>query len=799
MENNPYRIMRLVKIRDLKYPISMIEITKCSSTASPSTLKPVDEALLLSTLKGAYGLSGDLVRLGGERDVNYRLFAADGSSRFVKLTLDKRDFATLPVQTAAMIHVTRQDPCLPVPQPVTSVQGISWVEFDAGPDLAILRVFPFVEGIVSADAPTSAAQRRAIGAVVARIDRALASFSEDVGNEDLHWNLARADRVRSITQTVSNDPDRELIHAALDDFVDKVAIEYPRLRKQVIHNDLNPSNVLVDKYHPDRIVGLIDFGDIVAAPLVNDLAIACAYHGRDPSAPFCGIGDVVAGYHAVTSLEPLELQLVFDLMRARWATIIAIAEGSVAQSLGEADYLRRNCSLSRQGLRRFSEFSREEVGQFLRETCGFRPPSVANTFSGNSRDADLVARRSRRLGPAYKLFYSEPLNFQRGSGVWLYDKQENAYLDAYNNVSSIGHGRREVVEAIARQSAMLNTHTRYLHQGILDYADRLVSTMPENLSQLMLTCTGSEANDLALRIARTVTGARGVIVTATAYHGVTNAVAEVSPSLGLQLPGSGHVQVVPPPFDGEIFARDVAAAIDRLAARGLKPAALLLDMIFMSDGVIADPPSALVAAIDVAKKAGALIIADEVQSGFGRTGHWWGFARRKILPDLVTLGKPMGNGYPVAGVVGQPDYFAAFARDCRYFNTFGGNPVACAAASAVLDVIESEDLVARAASIGHDLMGRLSEIKTRHPAISALRGAGLAISVDIVLRGRHPDESRALATSIVDGMRRRRVLISTTGAGGNTLKIRPPLIFGAAEVDLLVDALDSELARLAGA
>jgi 4-aminobutyrate aminotransferase-like enzyme len=403
------------------------------------------------------------------------------------------------------------------------------------------------------------------------------------------------------------------------------------------------------------------------------------------------------------------------------------------------------------------------------------------------------------LGNAYRLFYDRPVELSRGEGVYLYDHAGEAYLDAYNNVPAVGHCHPHVVGAIARQAATLNTHTRYLTEGIIDYAERLVATFEAPLDRAMFTCTGSEANDLALRIARHHTGGMGVIVTATAYHGVTAAVAEASPSLGPNVPAGPDIRMVPPPDPalgdaaGRAFAAHVAAAVKDLRGNGIGLAAFLADSLLSSDGVIADPAGFLRPAQDLVHEAGGLYIADEVQSGFGRTGsHLWGYQRHGLSPDIVTMGKPMGNGLPVAGLVARHEVLEDFGQKVRYFNTFGGNPVCIAAANAVLDVIEDEGLQANAASTGAYLKAGVERLAAGSPVLAAVRGVGLYLGADVAdpVTGA---PSAALASRIVNGMRDRRVLISATGPAGNVLKIRPPLPFRAEHADQLLEALAATL------
>ncbi|WP_245615215.1 aspartate aminotransferase family protein [Muricoccus aerilatus] len=429
-------------------------------------------------------------------------------------------------------------------------------------------------------------------------------------------------------------------------------------------------------------------------------------------------------------------------------------------------------------------------------------PAAATALS--PRERAMVERRQRLLGPAYRLFYENPLHLVRGEGAWLFDAEGRRYLDCYNNVASLGHAHPRVVEAIAAQAARLNTHTRYLHDTVLDLAEALLATLPPALGpgtgHVMFTCTGSEANDLALRIARAHTGGEGIVVTALAYHGVTASLAELSPSLGEGVPLGRHVATVPAPdaYRGgpdmpARFAADIAAAFAGLARHGIRPCALLVDTMFTSDGVFPDPAGFLAEAAAAARAAGALFIADEVQPGFGRTGGMWGFERHGAEPDIVTMGKPMGNGHPVAGLAIRPELLERFGSRARYFNTFGGNPVSAAAALAVLHVLRDEALPANAATIGTRLLAGLRSLATRHEILGDVRGAGLSIGAELVQDLATKEPATAETTRIVNALRERGVLISASGPGANILKIRPPLCLSAEQADLFLDTLDAVL------
>ncbi len=416
----------------------------------------------------------------------------------------------------------------------------------------------------------------------------------------------------------------------------------------------------------------------------------------------------------------------------------------------------------------------------------------------------IVSRRAAVLGPAYRLFYERPVEFVRASGVHLYDAAGNEYLDAYNNVPSVGHCHPRVVEAVSRQVATLNTHTRYASTALLDYAERLLATFPARLDHVMFTCTGSEAVDLALRVARYYTRASGVIVTSNAYHGTTAAAAEISPSLGAGVALGHDVWTINLPLERMATSSDVAqelaasvrTAIADMTRHGVRLAAFVADSLLSSDGIFPDPRGLLRPVADVVHEAGGLYIADEVQPGFARTGDsMWGFTRHDLDPDLVVMGKPMGNGMPIAAVAARAEVVEEFGTTSRYFNTFGGNSVCVAAANAVLDVIEEEALLENSRVVGDYLRGALRDVSARRDDVIAVRGVGLYVAANVVSPEDGSTDARR-AGEIVNGLRERRVLISATGHAGNVLKIRPPLPFAKEHVDQFTDALGEVFVEL---
>ncbi|THD71982.1 aminotransferase class III-fold pyridoxal phosphate-dependent enzyme [Thalassobius vesicularis] len=421
----------------------------------------------------------------------------------------------------------------------------------------------------------------------------------------------------------------------------------------------------------------------------------------------------------------------------------------------------------------------------------------------------LLEKRNRLLGPNLPTFYKDPVHLVRGQGVSLWDADGRRYLDCYNNVPHVGHCHPKVTEAICAQAGTLNTHTRYLHDGIVDYAERLMGKIDPSIDKVLFTCTGSEANDVALRMAQALTGNTGVIATDFTYHGNTAAVSQ----LGKKKPPIGgfqdHVAFVPAPdsyrpLGGEAgmaharaFAAEVEAQIAELQARGHGLSALVVCPFFANEGFPDLPHGWLTPAVEAVRRAGGVVIADEVQPGFGRLGsHFWGHERIGFVPEIVTIGKPMANGHPVGAVLATRDAMAAFRNGFGYFNTFGGNPVSMAACLATLDVIEGEGLQQNAAEVGAYAKACLQDLAGRHDCIGDVRGAGLFFGAEMVLDRAEKTPAPEFTQRVAEAMRHQGVLLNYLGRHGNVLKMRPPMVFARGDVDQMIGALDTVLTEV---
>jgi 4-aminobutyrate aminotransferase-like enzyme/Ser/Thr protein kinase RdoA (MazF antagonist) len=756
-----------------------------------------------------FGVIGSASPLDSERDQNFRVVSEDGRSFLLKISNRADDLGALEMQTRAMLHIGRQDPGLPVMQPLPTLEeGFHGDIEGADGDKHLVRLFSFLPGAMTESRELGPEALHGFGAMVARMGLALRSFFDPAGGYSILWDLKHTPDLRPLLDTIADGARRGVVERVLDRFDERAGVWMPRLRAQVIHNDLTLDNVLLDDVH--RVSGIVDFGDLTHTALICDLAIALVSLMWGRSDPLEASRWAIAGYTSAAPIEDLEADVLGDLVSARLAALVLIANWRVRSYPDNAAYITANEEIAWELLEHFDALGLPEVESELRAACLRRPPP--SMTRARPRVEELLERRRRVLGPALApLSYDRPLYLVRGEGSHMFDHEGTAYLDAYNNVPVVGHCHPRVTTAIAEQSGTLNTNTRYLHDSVVELAERLVATMPPGLDTVMFLNSGSEANDVAWRLAAAHTGGSGGIVTAFAYHGVTSATIALSPEEWPKGEEPTHIATVPAP-DGyrgahrreqpgwsERYAACVDDAVTRLESRGVRPAAFFVDSAFTSDGIFAPPAAYLHDVIRRVHEAGCLFVADEVQCGFGRSGsHLWSFESSGITPDLVTLGKPMGNGYPVAAVVTRSEIADRFASKTDMFSTFGGNPVAARAALAVLDVLEEAHLKERADVVGRRLRASLEALARRHSSVGDVRGTGLLIGVELVRDRRTREPAPRLTQTVMNRMKERGVLVGSTGREDNVLKIRPPLVLSDEEADAISETLEACLGELGG-
>ncbi|MEM7248368.1 MAG: aminotransferase class III-fold pyridoxal phosphate-dependent enzyme [Acidobacteriota bacterium] len=760
-----------------------------------SVAPPTDPVLLSRYLHEAHGLSGALHRLSGVNE-NYLVVGEKGERHVLKVTPEDVSDEILDLEREATDCVARGYLVnLEVPQLLPPRDRVT-TELRA-------RLFRFIEGTPLGELPEIDDQLLDdFGERLGRISAALLHCDHPEARRTHRWDLARADELRSLIPLVAPER-RELLEEIFHQHAALVLSRWGELPRSLIHGDLNDENLLVTD---GRLSGLLDFGDVLEAPTICELAIALAYLMQHVDEPLVAALRVVESHDGQRPLELPEAEVLFPLIRTRLATSVVMAAEKRAEGSEHVGHFISEEPAWRL-LEELSIFDPARIHEALTEVL--EHPARMRPVVGD----DLLVARRRHVGASLSVSYREPLRVVRGRGQYLIDDAGRPHLDLVNNVCHVGHCHPRVVEAGQRQMAQLNTNTRYLYDGLSAYAERLCSLLPEPLDTCFLVCSGSEANELALRLARTHVGAKDVLVADCAYHGHTSTLIEHSPYKFLGPGGSRwpepHVHLVPVPdgyrgphrghdlATGQAYGDEVGRVLDEID----RPVAgFLIESLLSCGGQVVPPPGYLERAFQHVREAGGLCIVDEVQVGFARMGEtFWGFELQDVVPDIVVMGKPIGNGHPMAAVVTTREIADSFDNGMEFFSTFGGNPVSCAIGMAVLDVIESEGLQEHARELGAHFLEGLRELKERHRLIGDVRGVGLFLGVQLEREGDDgPEPAPQEAAELIERVRERAILLSTDGPKHDVLKIKPPMVLNRHDVDMVLRVMDEELGAMGG-
>ncbi|GHJ39324.1 aminotransferase class III-fold pyridoxal phosphate-dependent enzyme [Streptomyces sp. TS71-3] len=752
----------------------------------------VSSERLQQALLRHWALAGPRLRpLDSERDLNVLV-----DREFVlKITNPAEDPGVVDMEVRALEHVRACDPSLAVPALVPTQAGkpVAHLRDDSGRE-CLARLITVVPGAPLEGTRLDPDLAARVGEVSGRVSAALQGFFHPVAGRTLMWDIRRApEAVRAAEGDVA---------VRLGGLADRVrpALEATRaLPSWVQHGDVTLTNVLAGD---DGRMGLIDFGDMHHTAAVCELAATLTSvlrgTGGSPERLWPLTEAVLRGYQRRRVLSTAEAEILGELVIARLLSTLAVSATRRERHRTNHRYITQYDTGSEQLLTALSALEPADLADRMVRLAG------ARDLAGAIAPQALPERRAAAMGgPLSPLFYRRPLELVRGEGPWLLSADGSRYLDAYNNVAVVGHAHPTVTNAVGTQLAALNTHSRYLHAGIVDLAERILATMPPPLDTCLFTTSGTEANELAWRLAVAATGGDGAIVAEHAYHGASAWMADLSSNEWPEGYRPRRVATYRAPhgpaagLTAEVAAGRIEGAAAALEAEGGRAALVAADSQFTSEGILDAPASFLAGLVEGARTAGALSLADEVQSGYGRSGpRLWRFALAGITPDIVTLGKPMGAGYPIGAVVTRRDIARTLARDYEYFSTFAATPVAAAAGHAVLDVLEATGLPARAVEVGALLRERMREVAAAQPLLGEVRGTGLLAGVDVLSDGTRT--SRAVAGELLDALVAEGILAGRTGPRGDVLKVRPPLVWEARHVEVFVEGLSGALRRLGG-
>lgn len=771
----------------------------------------LDDNLILQLLEDHYGLSGTLTELPSYADLNRLFEDNDGVKRVVKIANVNQSIDELDFENQVM-NLLANDSAVSIKIPELQLGKDGKTQMfsikDQDNRVCQMRVISFLSGVLWAEADGKVAESsdslaKSLGRSLASVDKVLQNFSHAASHRYLVWDIRHANViVNKHIDDIQSMEGRQKIAQVLSDYEASVLPFLSDLPQQIIHNDANDYNLLVDG-ETQVVSGLFDFGDMVYTFRIAELAIACAYAIMAQKQPAQIIQNCVQAYHQVNPLAPCELEVLLTMIRARLAVSLCMSSYQYSQQ-PDNDYLLISQKGAWQGLDGLAEIDPMAFTLKLKHLCGIKEHDSQNNPS-------IIQYRKQHLSENLSLAYQQPLKIVAGRQAYLYSEEGERYLDMVNNVCHVGHCHPKVVAAGQKQMAKLNTNTRYLHDNIVQFSKKLLETMPEQLSVCMFVNSGSEANELALRLARKYTNRKSMVVVEGAYHGNANACIDISPykfdgAGGDGSPGWVKQTIVADPYRGQHkgrtpevgkqYAFDVKRVVDEYAEQNDPVCAFICESIQGVGGQIIHPPEYLKHAYQYVRDAGGVCIADEVQVGMGRVGtHWWAFETQDVVPDIITIGKPLGNGHPLAAVVTTKEIADAFVTGMEYFNTFGGNPVSCAIGCAVLDVVKNEDLQRHAIEVGAHLVDGLTKLQSRFPIIGDVRGLGMFIGAEFV------KDSETLAPAIeqidyvIERLKDEGILLTTEGPLHNVLKIKPPLAFSIQDAEFFLKTLEMILSE----
>ncbi|MBO9729554.1 MAG: aminotransferase class III-fold pyridoxal phosphate-dependent enzyme [Chitinophaga sp.] len=760
----------------------------------------MDIAEMKALVQQHYGIDVSVQALDGYEDRNFLLADKAGQQYICKVADISSDLHLLDAQLKMLRHLADTPVAKGFQQVLLNQQGEEITRLSTG----YMRILTFLEGRIWADEIAHTPQLLlSLGHFLGRMDRALQGFAHPAAYRIYSWDLRNTLAARVNLPAIKDHERRRMVAYFLLQFETEIVPLLPQLRMAVIHNDANDYNLLVKN---EAVTGLIDFGDMVYTQLVNNLAIACTYAMLHQEDPLTAAAQVVKGYQAEWPLTDQEIGCLYYLVAARLC--ISVTNSALRTAEGSNNP--------------FHFITEAGAWKLLYQLIQINPMAATDAFRVAAGMAPLIkpaddyapllAERKQRIGRNLSISYKQPLKIWKGALQYLYDDKGRTFVDCVNNVSHVGHCHPTVVQAIQHQAARLNTNTRYLHDELVDFARQLTATLPDSLQVCFFTNSGSEANDLAIRMSRHYTKQKDVIVLDHAYHGTSTVAMELSPYKfdgkgGFGKPAHTHKAMNPDlyrgpykyndPNAGTAYAQDVADIITRLSGEGKGIAAFICETLLGVGGQIPLPPGYLEQVYKHVRAAGGLCIADEVQVGFGRVGNqFWGFQLQEVVPDIVVLGKPIGNGHPLAAVVTTQAIADAFNNGMEYFNTFGGNPVSMACGKAVLQTIQDEEMQQHALETGEHFMAGLRELMAKYPIIGDVRGHGLFIGAELVRSRETLEPAVPEIDVVVEKMKDRGFLISTDGPLHNVLKIKPPLVFNKENADTFLRHLDVVLGEL---
>jgi len=748
-----------------------------------------------SFLEKEFGFSKvDSEKLNGYDNINYLVTTANNKYIFKTYHYTRELYDLVTAENEVLLFLKEIENNY-YPTPISFTDGTFLKSQIINEKRQVCRMLSFLEGEFLGNVQHTRKLFKSLGAFLAKLDLQLQNFNSYVIKSRVwEWDIQHLELNKQYLDVISNTKDRNIIRYFFLKFDEVVRPYFPELRKQLIHNDANEWNILVQD---EAISGLIDFGDIAYSFLVNEVAIAITYGCYDKENPLEWACIILESYHTVLPLEEKEIDVLYYLIAARLC--ISVCNSAHAKNTDPSNT--------------YASVSEKSAWKMIYRWLEINPIHAKNSFkqaTGHKIDEvpqldNVILKRHQHISPLLSLSYEEPIYMVSSAFQFMYDAFGNTFLDAYNNIPHVGHSHPKIVEAGQRQMAKLNTNTRYVYDELAAYSEHLLSKFPKTLNKVFFVNSGSAASDLAIRLAKYHTGFEDIMVMETGYHGNTQSSIDISDYKFNNPKGQGQKEyiiktAIPDTYKGKFTTNNQdpgklygQEAVHQISNSKNPIAAFISEPIVGCAGQVPLAEGYLHVVYPAIRKQGGVCISDEVQTGFGRLGdYFWGYEAQGVLPDIIILGKPIANGHPMGAVVCTNEIAASFEKGVEFFSSFGGNPVSCAIANAVLNVIEEEELQENAKTVGDYYKLLLKELVLKYPCIGDVRGSGLFLGVEIVKQHtKLPDTT--LAKHIKNELRKRNILISTDGFHDNILKTKPPLCFTKNDAEKVVATIDKVL------
>ncbi len=720
-----------------------------------------------------YSLKVKFSELSGYQDLNYLAKTESGEKYILKISTDQEDRDFINTQNAILLNLAKQPIGNLLPHPILNKAGEFITLITINGIVAIARLFPFIEGSFLAESMPDIAFYVDLGRAFSQIDQQMAGFENATLKCRTHeWDLSRIMEVEEDIHLISDPADRRVAHYYLMKYREEVLPVYHKLPRALIHGDGNDWNILVNSI--GKVAGIIDFGDMLWSARINEVAIVLAYAMMGRSDYMDVYDAVIRGYQEILPLTELELSLLYYLVGARWCqTLVMAARRTKSDTPNE-----------------YHQVSVKGASEMLHIWIRENPLKKAEEV----KIVEEVNRRYLYFSKAVSLSYKEPIQMTGAALQYMYSSDGKTFVDCVNNIPHVGHCHPKVVEAGQRQMSRLNTNTRYLYNSLDRYAEKLLSKLPDSLNKVFFVNSGSAATDLAVRLAEAYTGQTEYLVLDYAYHGNTKAAIGLSPYKFNRKGGKGKPENVTILKDLAQLQVPPPSPLHRKEGEQ-NPRTFFAESIVGCAGQIILSKEFMQQTVNSVRACEGIYVADEVQTGFGRVGHkFWGYELYDVIPDIVILGKPMGNGHPMGAVVCTDAIAKNFETGMEFFSSFGGNPVSCEIGLAVMEVIEEEGLQENARLVGDFLLQQLpvgskeSAGGSRQYHIAEVRGSGLFLGIELIENETGKPATEA-AVNIVNNMKERGFLLSTDGPFNNVIKFKPPMCFSMRNAEELIENL----------